>query len=91
MVVDNELVIEGDVSLTTGDVSFMNDIHIHGNVLTGVTIRSEKGSIVVDGYVEASELHAAKDVVLKNGMQGSGKGKIVAGGSVSGKFLSSQQ
>lgn len=87
LVVDNELVIEGDVSLTTGDVSFMNDIHIQGNVLTGVKIRSEKGSIVVDGYVEASELHAAKDVVLKNGMQGSGKGKIVAGGSVSGKFF----
>lgn len=87
LVVDNELVIEGDVSLTTGDVSFVNDIHIHGNVLTGVTIKSEKGSIIVDGYVEASELHAANDVVLKNGMQGSGKGKIIAGGSVSGKFF----
>jgi len=87
LVVDNELVIEGDVSLSTGDVSFVNDIHIHGNVLTGVSIKSEKGSIVVDGYVEASELRAAKDVVLKNGMQGSGKGRIIAGGSVSGKFF----
>lgn len=87
LVVENELVIDGDVSLSTGDINFTNDIHIRGNVLTGVSVASEKGSVVVDGYVEACELYAAKDVVLKNGMQGNGKGKIIAGGSVSGKFF----
>lgn len=87
LTVENELVIEGDVSLSTGDINFSNDIHIRGNVLTGVVVATAKGSIVVDGYVEASELYAGKDVVLKNGMQGNGKGKIIAGGSVSGKFF----
>ncbi len=87
LVVENELVIEGDASLSTGDITFMYDIHIYGNVLTGVMVKSEKGSIIVDGYVEACHLYAAKDVVLKNGMQGNGKGKIIAGGSVSGKFF----
>ncbi|MCI8770753.1 MAG: DUF342 domain-containing protein [Lachnospiraceae bacterium] len=87
LVVENELVIEGDVSLSRGSVTFMDDIHIRGNVLTGVTVTSERGSIVVDGYVEACELSAAKEVVLKNGMQGNGRGKIKAGGDVSGKFF----
>ena len=87
LVVENELVIDGDVSLSRGSVSFVDDIHIRGNVLTGVTVTSEKGSIVVDGYVEACQLSAAKEVVLKNGMQGNGRGKIIAGGDVSGKFF----
>ena len=87
LTVENELVIEGDVSLSRGNVHFVDDIHIRGNVLTGSVVISKKGSIIVDGYVEAAELSAAKDVVLKNGMQGNGRGKITAGGSVSGKFF----
>ncbi|MCD7825689.1 MAG: FapA family protein [Clostridiaceae bacterium] len=87
LVVENELLIDGDASYSTGDVNFINDIHIRGNVLSGVVITSKKGMIIVDGYVESCELYAAKDIVLKNGMQGNGKGKIVAGGSVSGKFF----
>lgn len=85
--VENELLIEGDASQATGDIEFINDIHVRGNVLTGVKLTSIKGSIIVDGYVEACELRAAKEVVLKNGMQGNGRGKIIAGGSVSGKFF----
>ena len=87
LVVENELVVDGDISLSRGDINFMDDIHIRGNVLTGVSITSQRGSIVVDGYVEACQLSAAKEVVLKNGMQGNGRGKIVAGGDVSGKFF----
>ena len=85
--VESELVIEGDVSYTTGDVTFLNNIHVRGNVLAGVTIESQKGSIVVDGYVESAILKAKKDIVLKNGMQGNGKGTIKAGGDVTGKFF----
>lgn len=86
--VDKELTIEGDVSYTTtGNVTFVNDIHIRGNVLTGMTVISEKGTITVDGYVEAAILVAKKDVVLKNGMQGNGQGKVTSSGSVSGKFF----
>lgn len=87
LLVENELVIDGDASLSTGDIIFSNDIHIKGNVLTGVMIHSVKGSIIVDGFVEACSLEAGTEVVLKNGMQGNGKGKIVAGGNVSGKFF----
>lgn len=86
--VDRELTIEGDVSYTTtGNVNFVGDIHIRGNVLTGMAVVSEKGGITVDGYVEAAVLVAKKDILLKNGMQGNGQGKITSSGSVSGKFF----
>lgn len=86
--VEKELTIEGDVSYTTtGNIHFVSDIHIRGNVLTGMSVVSEKGSITVDGYVEAAVLVAKKDVILKNGMQGNGHGKIATSGSVSGKFF----
>lgn len=87
LVVENELLIDGDISLSRGDINFADDIHIRGNVLSGVKVISERGSIIVDGYVEAATLVAGKDVVLKNGMQGNSRGKITAGGSVSGKFF----
>ena len=89
--IESELIIEGDVSFTTGDVTFQNDIHVHGNVLTGVKVISERGSIIVDGYVESAVLKAKKDIVLKNGMQGNGKGYLEAGGTVTGKFFEQVQ
>lgn len=85
--IDREMVVEGDVTNSTGDISFRNDIRVRGNVSAGITIISEKGSILVDGYVESANLQAAKDITLKNGMQGNGKGRIKAGGNVSGKFF----
>ena len=89
--IESELIIEGDVSFTTGDVTFQNDIHVRGNVLTGVKVISERGSIIVDGYVESAVLKAKKDIVLKNGMQGNGKGYLEAGGNVTGKFFEQVQ
>ncbi len=86
--VDQELTIKGDVSYTTtGNVHFVGDIRIMGNVLSGMSVTSDKGGIIVDGYVEAAGLKAAKDIVLKNGMQGNGQGSVATGGAVSGKFF----
>lgn len=84
--VSNVLVIQNDVSISTGGVSFAGDVIIKGNVLSGTEIRAN-GNIEVDGCVEAATLIAGKNVVLKNGMQGNGKGSIHAGRNVSGKFF----
>lgn len=86
LVVSNTLTIEGDVTRVTGDIDFKGDVLVRGNVVTGVSVHAG-GTITVDGHVEAATLVAGKDIVLKNGMQGGGKGEINAGGSVSGKFF----
>lgn len=86
LTVSSVLVIDNDVSTSSGGVHFAGDIVIKGNVLTGAEVWA-KGNIEVDGCVEAAVLTAGKNVVLKNGMQGNGKGIIKAGKNVSGKFF----
>lgn len=86
--VDQELVVDTDVNYsTTGNVRFIGDIHIRGNVLSGLSIVSEKGGIIVDGFVEGANLEAKKDIVLKNGMTGNEQGKVKTQGSILGKFF----
>lgn len=84
--VSNVFVIQNDVSISTGGVTFAGDIVIKGNVLSGAEVRAN-GNIEVNGCVEAATLIAGRNVVLKNGMQGNGKGSIHAGKDVSGKFF----
>lgn len=84
--VSNVLIIPGDVTIATGGVKFSGDVVIKGNVLSGAEVHAN-GNIEVNGSVEAATLVAGKNVVLKNGMQGNGKGTIQAGNDVSGKFF----
>lgn len=78
--------VRGDVDLITGKIEFFGDIHIIGNVEAGVVIRASR-NVTVDGVVEAAEIYAGGDVVLKKGIQGGGKGKIVSQGSVFADFV----
>ena len=79
-------VIEGNLDAATGDVDFHGDVLIQGNVFAGVTVKTT-GNITVNGHVETANLYAGKDVILKNGMQGSGNGVIRAGGNVMARFI----
>lgn len=87
LLVSEYLEVQEDVSHLTGDIHFRGDIMIRGSVFTGCKVESDKGNIFVDGFVEGATLIAGKDVTLKNGMQGNGKGVIKAGGNISAKFL----
>lgn len=86
LMVSDVITIDGDVTIITGNIQFAGDVYVKGNVVSGMVIHA-KGSITVNGHVEGAQLIAGKDVILKNGMQGSGKGEIRAGGDVSGKFF----
>lgn len=83
-------IIEGDLDAATGDVDFHGDVLVQGNVFAGVTVKTT-GNITVNGHVETANLFAGKDVILKNGMQGSGNGVIRAGGNVMARFLEQTQ
>ncbi len=78
--------IQGDVDLIVGKVEFFGDIHITGNVGAGVVIRASR-NITVDGVVESASLYAGGDVVLVRGIQGNGKGSVVAKGDVCAEFV----
>lgn len=77
---------KGDLDLVTGRIDFRGDVIIHGNVRTGTMIRASK-SITIEGNVEGAILIAEGDIVLKKGMQGGQKAKIIAGGDVYAYFI----
>ncbi len=83
-------VVEENLDAATGDVDFHGDVLVQGNVFAGVTVKTT-GNITVNGHVETASLFAGKDVILKNGMQGSGNGVIRAGGNVMARFLEQTQ
>ncbi len=83
-------IVEGDVEAATGDINFNGDVLVKGNVFSNVTITAT-ANITINGHVEIANLIAGKDVLLKNGMQGSGIGTINAKGNVMAKFLEQTQ
>ncbi|MCR4690207.1 MAG: FapA family protein [Lachnospiraceae bacterium] len=82
----NVLEFNGDVDQLTGKIEFHGDIHIQGNVEAGTVIRAGK-TLTIDGTVEAADLTAGGDIILKRGIQGSQKAHIICSGSLYADFL----
>ena len=78
--------VYGDVGLKTGNIDFRGDVIIHGNVPTGAVIKAT-GTVTVDGTVEGCLIDANKDVIIRGGMLGAGKGTIKTRGNLHAKFL----
>ncbi len=79
-------VVDGNLEAATGNVDFRGDVIVKGNVFSNVTIKTT-GNITINGHVEIAKLISGKDILLKNGMQGSGTGRIKCGGNLIAKFL----
>ena len=78
--------ISGDVDVSIGNIDFVGDVVIHGNVCNGVIIKST-GNITIDGVVEAAHIYAQKDVILRSGMLGGNKSSLYAKGNLFAKFV----
>ena len=84
--ISNVFTVNQDVDRNTGKVEFDGDLVIQGNVGSGVIIRAEK-SLTIEGTVEAAQLFAGGDIILKRGIQGNNKAVVTAGGDVYGDFI----
>jgi hypothetical protein len=76
-VVDKELVV-GDIDLSVGNIDFIGDIIIKGNVNEGFVVRSG-GNITIAGNVTGSTIEADGSITSKLGFVSS---KITAGGDI---------
>jgi hypothetical protein len=74
-------VVNGDVDYSTGNIDFRGNVFISGNVVEGFGVKAD-GDIVVVKNVESSRVEAGRDVVVKGGVQGKGKGLVAAGRDV---------
>ncbi|WP_213366961.1 DUF342 domain-containing protein [Mesobacillus boroniphilus] len=78
--------VKGDLDLRTGNIDFVGNIAIKGNVPSGYELTAG-GDIIVDGLVEAANLHAEGNIIIKGGVAGAMKGKVTAGGNVLANYL----
>lgn len=82
--------ITGDVDQIIGKIEFYGDVLISGNVEAGTTIRAGK-SLTIEGTVEAANLVSGGDIILKRGIQGNQKAKIVCRGNLYADFIEHTQ
>lgn len=78
--------ISGNVDYSTGNVNFLGDVHIHGDICSGFTVRA-MGNITVDGVVEACTIEAGGDLVLAKGVQGNNQAVIRSHRDIFAKYL----
>jgi uncharacterized protein (DUF342 family) len=78
--------VPGNVDNSTGNIDFVGNVIVNGNVLTGFEIKAG-GYVEVRGVVEGASIFAKGDVVLKQGMQGMGRGNIESHGNVVARFI----
>lgn len=82
--------VPADVDASTGDINYEGNVHIKGNVITGFSVTA-KGDIEVDGVVEGAILIAEGQIILKRGIQGMNRGKLIAKSNIIAKFIESSE
>ncbi|MGO4887755.1 DUF342 domain-containing protein [Anaerobacillus sp. MEB173] len=78
--------VHGDLTMKTGNISFVGNVNINGNVPTGYQVVA-KGDIRIRGTVEAATIISGGSVFVGAGIMGQGKGKIEAKGSLHSTFV----
>lgn len=78
--------IAGNVSIKTGNITFLGTVIVKGNVDDGFNIKAS-GNIEVYGTVGKSILEADGDIVVSQGVLGRDEGYVRAGRSLWAKFI----
>lgn len=75
--VKSVLEISGNVDFSTGNINFVGDVHIHGDVSSGFRVHTI-GDITIDGVVEAAEIEAGGNLIVAKGISGDSRAVIRA-------------
>nr|WP_242856145.1 FapA family protein [Ruminiclostridium josui] len=78
--------VPADVDNSTGNVNFVGSVIIKGNVLSGFSVEAG-GNVEVFGVVEGATIKAGGNIILRRGMQGMGKGTLIAGGDIVARYI----
>jgi len=78
--------VEGDVSLKTGNILFLGSVEVMGNVEDGFNVKAA-GNIEIHGTVGKCVLDAEGDIIVHAGITGRNEAQISAGGNIWSKFI----
>ncbi|QGT99193.1 hypothetical protein SYNTR_0600 [Candidatus Syntrophocurvum alkaliphilum] len=89
--IDNKVVVkpiyehDGDVDYSSGNIEFVGNVVIRGNVNSGFTVKAE-GDIEIYGFVEGAQILAEGSIYIKGGITGGIRGYIKAGENIYARF-----
>lgn len=86
LTVDPVYTVEGDVSLKTGNITFLGTVLVKGSVDDGFAVKAS-GNIEIQGSVGKAEIDAEGDVIVHQGVTGRGEGSVRCGKSIYAKFI----
>lgn len=78
--------VPANVDNSTGNIDFIGNVIVRGNVQSGFVINAG-GNVEVWGVVEGATIIAGGDIILKRGMQGLGKGTLKSEGDIIAKYI----
>ena len=78
--------IKGNVDYNTGNIDFIGNVTVSGDVIAGFFVRA-KGNIVIGGMVDGGTVEAKGNITVKNGINGQSSGKVTCDGDLRCKFL----
>ena len=84
--VEPNYVVQGDVGVKTGNVTFLGNVIVSGNVEDGFSVKAA-GNIQINGTVGKAELDAEGEIIVSQGIAGKGAGIVRAGRSVWARFI----
>ena len=80
------LTVKGDVDYGVGNINFLGDVHVCGDVRENFSVIAS-GSVTVDGLVEAAHVEAGGDLLISRGVVGDNRAMIRSKGIVRVKYL----
>lgn len=78
--------VHRNVDNTTGNIYFNGMVRVKGNVITGFSVKAI-GDIEINGVVEGAIIESNENIIVKRGIQGFQKGKVVCKGNIYTKFI----
>ncbi|MCD6118344.1 DUF342 domain-containing protein [bacterium] len=71
--------IPGDIDYSVGNIRFLGDVDVSGNVLSGFTVEVQ-GSLTITKNIENARIEVGKDLKVNGNVFGRGEGFIEVGG-----------
>lgn len=78
--------IDKNADRSMGNINFLGDVHIHGDICDQITVRA-MGNIQVDGVIEGCTIEAGENIIVSSGVQGQGCAIIRAHKNVYAKYV----
>lgn len=78
--------VNGDLDLSVGNIDFVGNVVIRGNVPNGYKVTA-KGDIRITGLVEGAVLQAGGSIEIQSGISAQKKGEIIAAHDLYSKFI----